>query len=68
MCVKMADKMIKLSLDKEEKLAFEVKKYPCLFDKTDKGYKERDCIANAWKEVADSLEFLESGKYIMHFI
>ena len=47
---KMAEKQRKLSLEQEEVLAFRVKEYPCLFDKTDKGYKEKDCMANAWKE------------------
>ena len=36
----MADRR-KLSLGNEEKLSFQVKKFPCLFDKTDKGYKEK---------------------------
>ena len=58
----MAEKQRKLSLEQEEVLAFRVKEYPCLFDKTDKGYKEKDCVANAWKEVADSLEFTENGE------
>ena len=58
----MAEKQRKLSLEQEEILAFRVKEYPCLFDKTDKGYKEKDCVANAWKEVADSLEFTENGE------
>ena len=58
----MSEKQRKLSLEQEEVLAFRVKEYPCLFDKTDKGYKEKDCVANAWKEVADSLEFTENGE------
>ena len=59
---KMAEKQRKLSLEQEEVLDFRVKEYPCLIDKTDKGYKEKDCVANAWKEVADSLEFIENGE------
>jgi len=58
----MADKHSKLSIQQEEILAFKVKEYPCLFDKTNKGYKEKDCVANAWKEVTDSLEFIENGE------
>ena len=34
--IKMADKQRKLTIEEEEILAFEVKKYPCLFDKTEK--------------------------------
>ena len=58
----MAEKQRKLSLEQEEVLASRIKEYPCLFDKTDKGYKEKDCVANAWKEVADSMEFTENGE------
>ena len=52
----------KLTLRQEETLSEEVKLYPCLFDKADKGYKERDCVENAWQEVAQKLSFLETGK------
>lgn len=53
----------KLSLEEEEKLTFHVKLFPCLFDKSEKGYKERDCVANAWKQVAESLDFIaDDGK------
>ena len=61
---KMVDKQKKLSIEEEEILAVNVKNYPCLFDKTDKGYKEKDCIANAWEKIADSLEFIENGEYL----
>jgi len=44
--------MTKLTLEQEEILSFQVKKYPCLFDKSDKGYKEKDCVGNAWEAVA----------------
>ncbi|XP_057302855.1 uncharacterized protein LOC130637019 [Hydractinia symbiolongicarpus] len=57
----MSEKIKKLSFEEEEKLAFRVEDYPCLFDKTDRGYKEKDCVKNAWEEVANSLEFLENG-------
>ena len=59
----MADKSRKLSSEEKEILAVQVKKYPCLFDKTDKGYKEKDCVANAWEAVASSVEFIENGRY-----
>ena len=45
----------------EEILDFEVKKYLRLFDKTNKGYKEKDCVANAWGEVAKQIEFIQNG-------
>ena len=52
----------RLSLEQEEVLAFNVKKFPCLFNKKDKSYKEKDCIFNAWTEVCNLTEFVESGK------
>ena len=61
----MADKQKRLSIEEEELLAFEVKQYPCLFDKVDKGYKEKDCVANAWKEVDDELEFTKNGAFLL---
>lgn len=57
MCAKMAGKY--RSLTEDEKLAEEVRKYSCLYDKADKGYKERDRVKNAWKEVELSLGYEE---------
>ena len=57
----MVDKMSKISSEEEEFLAEKVKQFPCIFDKCDKGYKEKDCVSNAWNSVADSLEFIENG-------
>ena len=36
-------------IEEDEVLAVEVRKYPCLYDKSEKGYKERDRVRNAWK-------------------
>ena len=36
----------------DERLAEELQKYPCLYDKGNKGYKERDREENAWRTVA----------------
>lgn len=54
-------KSTRLTIEEEEKLAHHVKMYPCLFDKTDKGFKERDCTANSWQQVASALEFVDDG-------
>jgi len=51
---------IKLTIEEEEKLAFHVKKYPCLFDKTDKGHKQRDCVGNSWQQAASALEYINN--------
>ena len=40
-----------------------MKRFPCLYNKSAKSYKERHAAKNAWAEVASSLEFVEDGKY-----
>lgn len=50
------------SLLEEEKLTEKIKDYPILYDKSQKGYKERDAVNNAWRDVADGLDFIDSGK------
>ena len=45
-----------LLLKQEELLAEEVKKYPCLYNKADKSYKEHDLIRNAWESVSFATE------------
>ena len=45
----MADKNI-LMLVQEEELCELVHNFPILYDKSHKGYKERDAVANAWGE------------------
>ena len=47
-----------LFLSQEESLAEKVKKYPSLFDESQKTYKERD-VKNAWEAVASELHFIE---------
>lgn len=51
-----------LSLNQEEILCEKVRSYPILYDKSHKGYKEKDAVENAWNELALELEFLENGK------
>ena len=36
--------------------------YPVIFDKSHKGYKEKDAEENAWQEIASALDFLSTGK------
>ena len=38
-----------------ERLAEELQKYPCLYEKGNKGYKERDRKKNAWRAVEQFL-------------
>ena len=57
----MADKKI-LSLQEDELLSEEVRSFPCVYDKSQKGYKEKDVVRNAWSKVAEKLDFIEDGK------
>ena len=41
----------KCNIQEDAALAEEVRIYPCLYDKADKGYKERDRKANSWRAV-----------------
>ena len=52
-----------LLLKQEELLAEEVRKYPCLYNKADKSYKEHDVIRNAWESVLFALEFVDDGMF-----
>ena len=48
-----------LCLADEERLSEIAKTLRCLYDKTRKGYKEKDVSANAWNKVAQQLDFIE---------
>ena len=49
--------MAALSLQQEEILS-EVRIYPVLYNKTEKGYREKDVVRNAWSKVAEKLEYV----------
>ena len=53
--------MKKTSLKTEETLASAIEKYPCLYNKADPGYKEKNWQQNAWVEIKDTLR-IEKGK------
>ena len=53
---------MQLNLKEEEMLAEKVKLFPVLYNKQEKGYKEKDVVINAWNAVANELEFVENGK------
>ena len=42
------------------------RKYPCLYDKSSKSYKEKDVIKYAWTKIAEELDFIEDGTSIMN--
>ena len=37
------------------RLSIEIRKYPCLFGKSNAGYKKKDRVGNAWEEIDNSL-------------
>ena len=49
--------MLRQSFDIREdgQLSIEIRKYLCLFDKSNAGYKEKDRVEKAWKEIDNSL-------------
>ena len=49
------------NLNQDELLSTEIQKFPCLYDKSDKGFKEKDRVANAWMEIETALK-VEEGK------
>ena len=55
-------------LDEDELLAENVRLYPVLYDKSKKGFKERDVVQNAWAKVASMLDFVETGMKTVFFI
>ena len=59
-----------LALANEERLSEKVKMYTCLYDKTTKGYKEKDVLQNSWNVVAELHKFVEDGTclFILQFL
>ena len=51
----------KVKLQEDEKLAGEVRKYPCLYDQASEHYKDKRKVANAWKRVDEQLGFEEGN-------
>ena len=47
----------KSNSEEDEKLAEEVRKYLCLYDKASEHYKGKRKVANAWKRVDEQLGF-----------
>ena len=50
-----------MSLRADDELAEQVRTFQVLYDKAEKGYKERAVKQNAWNEVASNLEFVENA-------
>ena len=48
------------SFFEEVELSEAVQSFPVLYNKSKKGFKERDAVKSAWTEVASSLDFIEN--------
>ena len=58
-----------LLLNEEKSLAEKVKKYLCLFDKSQKSYKKRDGVKNTCEALPSELHFIEDVmQYVTQFI
>lgn len=55
-----ANKTNKCNIEEDKRLAEQVEKYPCLYDKTDSGYKELECKIQAWNDIDTELAW-ETG-------
>ena len=49
------------SFTEDEELAEQVKRFPCVYNKSAKSYKEKHVVRNTWAEVTSNLEFVEDG-------
>ena len=55
----------KFTTFEEETLAEEVQKYPCLYNKANAGYKEKDRKINIWKNVEEALGQEKGIKHLL---
>jgi len=49
----------------KEKLASEVQKWPLLYDKSDKNYKNRVLVDQAWAKVAENMGMEMEGLFLL---
>ena len=57
--------MVKSNLKEEGRLAEEIRKFPCLYDRSNEGYKEKVRKKNAWCEVENTLDYEEGTCWII---
>ena len=50
-------------ISREEELSETVRSFPVLYDKSHKGFKEKDAVKNAWDGVVTALKFIPSCNY-----
>ena len=51
-----------LTLLEEEILCEKVREFPIIYDKAQKGHKEKDAVTNCWNAMAKDLDFTENGR------
>ena len=54
---------VSLYISREEELLETVRSFSFLYDKSHKGFQEKDAVKNAWDGVAMVLEFIQTGNY-----
>ena len=54
-------------ISEDEQLSIEIRKYPCIFDKSNVGYKEKDRVENAWKEIDYFMILITDSTLIFQF-
>ena len=50
-------------MQEEESLMEEIKNYPCLYDKSEKWYREREVNRNTWTKAAEKLDVMQNSIY-----
>ena len=50
------------SIEEDKRLAEEVRKHTCLYDKADKDYKVKDRVGNAWRAIEQALGYEEGNR------
>ena len=56
----------KCIIQEDEQLAEVIHQYPCLYDKSDAGYKEKDRKINAWRAVEEALGYEEGINILIY--
>ena len=57
---------VSLDISRDEELPETVRSFPIWYDRSHKGFKEKDAVKNAWDGVATALKFIQTANYL-HF-
>ena len=50
------------SIEEDQRLSEEVRRHTCLYDRSDKDYKVKDRVENAWRAVEQALGYEEGNQ------